>query len=98
MGKRNIKISGGKSLTKRIKVFVGFLILSSVLMMILLVYILSGNGDWLVQTSYLQSTEQIYFMESGILYHEQAFREGNDSVLKYDFDNVKYQGLLEKCD
>lgn len=54
----------------------------------LLVYILTGHGDWIFQTSYLQSTEQIYIMEAGILYNEQAFRDGEDYVKKYDFEKA----------
>ncbi len=83
-------------MTKRIKVLVGFLIVLLVLMTALLVYIFIGNEDWIVQTSYLQNTEQIYIMETGILYNEQVFRDGNDYVLKYDFDNAEYPELLEK--
>lgn len=83
-------------MTKRIKVLVGFLIVLLVLMTALLVYIFIGNEDWIVKTSYLQKTEQIYIMETGILYNEQVFRDGNDYVLKYDFDNAEYPELLEK--
>lgn len=85
-------------MTKRIKLLVGFLIVLLVLMAALLVYILTGYGDWFVQTSFLQSTEQIYIMETGILYNEQVFRDGNDYVLKYDFNNAEYPELLEKYD
>lgn len=83
-------------MTKRIKALVGLLIVLLVLMAALLAYILTGDGDWLFQTSYLQSTEQIYIMEAGILHNEQAFRDGEDYVIKYDFDNAEYPELLKK--
>lgn len=83
-------------MTKRIKALVGLLIVLLVLMAALLEYILTGDGDWLFQTSYLQSTEQIYIMEAGILHNEQAFRDGEDYVIKYDFDNAEYPELLKK--
>lgn len=85
-------------MTKRIKVVVGSLVVLLVFVTAVFVYILTGNGDWLVQTSYLQSTEQIYIMETGILYNEQEFRDGNDYVLQYDFDHAEYPELLEKYD
>ncbi|MGN0696515.1 MAG: transglutaminase-like domain-containing protein [Oscillospiraceae bacterium] len=85
-------------MTKRIKISVGALIVLSVSMAALLVYIFTGYGDWLVRTSYLQSEEQIYIMETGILHNEQTFREGNDIVLTYDLDNEEYVELSEKYD
>ena len=35
-------------------------------------------------------------MEAGILYNELEFKDGEDYVLKYDFDNEEYPKLLEK--
>lgn len=48
--------------------------------------------------SYLQSTEQIYIMESGILLNYSVFREGQDLEFEYDFDNEEYPVLMEKYD
>lgn len=62
----------------------------------LLVYIGSGSGAWIVQTSYLQSTDQLYIMETGILHNERVFRSGQDIKIKYDFNNEEYAGLLGK--
>lgn len=46
--------------------------------------------------SYLQSPEEIYIMESGILYHALEFAEGEDYALSYDFDNEEYPKLIEQ--
>lgn len=73
-----------------------FLIVIILLMAAFLTYILMGHGDWLIQTSYLQSTEQLYYMEAGILYNELDFRDGEDYVIRYDFDDEEYSELLKK--
>jgi len=52
---------------KKIKAMLCLLILIIALLAAFLAYMLSGNGDWITQTSYLQSTEEIYYMEAGIL-------------------------------
>lgn len=64
----------------------------------LLVYIGFGGGAWLVQTSYLQSTDQLYIMETGILYNERVFQPGQNLKIKYEFNNEEYAGLLNKYD
>ena len=52
---------------KKIKAMLCLLILIIALLAAFAAYMLSGNGDWITQTSYLQSTEEIYYMEAGIL-------------------------------
>lgn len=45
--------------------------------------------------SYLQSTEQIYIMESGILRNNLSFRDGENYEFSYDFENAEYSQLIE---
>ena len=52
-------------MSKRIKVVFVILIVIIVLLAAFLTYILTGYGDWITQTSYLQSTNEIYYMEAG---------------------------------
>lgn len=44
--------------------------------------------------SYLQSTDEIYIMEAGILRNNLDFAEGEDIVLSYDFDHNDYSVLV----
>ena len=46
--------------------------------------------------SYLQSTNEIYILEAGILRNNIKFREGADIEIKYDFENENYKKLEEK--
>ena len=46
--------------------------------------------------SYLQSTDEIYILEAGILRNNIKFREGIDIEIKYDFENENYKKLEEK--
>lgn len=46
--------------------------------------------------SYLQSIDQIYTMESGILMNNLEFRNGSDIDFIYDFENEEYPLLIEK--
>lgn len=46
--------------------------------------------------SYLQSTDEIYILEAGILRNNIKFREGTDIEIKYDFENENYKKLEEK--
>lgn len=43
--------------------------------------------------SYLQSTEEIYIMEAGILKNNSEFHDGTDYELKYDFAHENYETL-----
>ncbi len=45
--------------------------------------------------SYLQSPDQIYIMESGILRANLDFRDGADHVFTYDFDHPDYRQIIE---
>lgn len=83
-------------MAKKVKVLLCFFVAVIIMMAAFLIYILTGCGDWMQKTSYLQSTEQIYHMEAGILYNELDFRDGEDYVIKYDFDNEEYPELLKK--
>lgn len=47
-------------------------------------------------SSYLQSEDEIFTMESGILYNNRNFAKGQDYKLDYDFDNEEYKLLTEK--
>lgn len=49
-----------------------------------------------MEESYLQSTEQIYIMEAGILNRLSAFRDGEDHTFTYDFTNEEYPQLREQ--
>lgn len=45
--------------------------------------------------SYLQSEDQIYTMESGILKNNLEFKDGEDIDIEYDFENDEYPQLIE---
>ena len=46
--------------------------------------------------SYLQSTNEIYIMEAGILRNNLEFHEGADYELQYDFSHENYETLKNK--
>ncbi len=46
--------------------------------------------------SYLQSTEEIYVMEAGILWQHPEFMMGEDLTFIYDMDNAEYPVLKEQ--
>lgn len=46
--------------------------------------------------SYLQSTDEIYIMESGILRNNLEFADGEDYEFVYDFENEEYPKLIEE--
>lgn len=46
--------------------------------------------------SYLQSTDEIYVMEAGILHNHSEFQNGTDLELKYDFSHEDYETLKSK--
>lgn len=46
--------------------------------------------------SYLQSTEQIYIMEAGILRNNLEFKAGTDFELRYDFSHKNYEVLKSR--
>ncbi|MCM1106043.1 MAG: transglutaminase-like domain-containing protein [Blautia sp.] len=51
------------------------------------------GGDSLFWTTYLQSPSELYTMESGILYNDLEFREGEDYRFTYDFSSEDYEKL-----
>lgn len=51
---------------------------------------------YLKEDSYLQSTEEIYILEAGILKNNIAFHDGTDFELKYDFSHENYEILKNK--
>lgn len=46
--------------------------------------------------SYLQSTDEIYIMEAGIIQNNLEFHDGADYELQYDFSNENYEQLKNK--
>ncbi len=56
------------------------------------IYQLNFNGF----STYLQNTDEIYVMESGILHGYLEFADGEDYELSYDFENENYSVLIEK--
>jgi len=54
----------------------------------------SRSVGYIKEESYLQDTEQIYIMESGILKNTLDFRAGGDLPITYDFDNEEYPELI----
>lgn len=46
--------------------------------------------------SYLQSTEEIYIMEAGMLRNQLELRQSGDVTLHYDFDCEDYAALIER--
>ncbi len=46
--------------------------------------------------SYLQSTDEIYIMEAGILKNNLQFHDGKDYELRYDFSHENYKELKSK--
>lgn len=49
-----------------------------------------------VFSTYLQNTDEIYVMESGILYEYLDFADGEDYEISYDFENEDYSVLIDK--
>lgn len=51
------------------------------------------DSDFIV--CYLQSKEEIYTMESGILKNNLEFKDGEDIDIEYDFENNEYPQLID---
>ncbi|MDE7364357.1 MAG: hypothetical protein K2N27_05655, partial [Ruminococcus sp.] len=73
----------------------------NILYIVLSVALLASIGINIYQAffddeSYLQNTEEIYIMESGILYNNLEFSNGEEIELTYDFSNDDYAILKEK--
>lgn len=56
------------------------------------IYQLNSNSF----STYLQSTDEIYVMESGILNGYLEFADGEDYEISYDFENEDYSILIDK--
>lgn len=78
--KKKIKIAGVAALIVLLTASIGFNI-----------YFAFFSWD-----SYLQSTDEIYIMEAGILRNNLEFAEGETFSFEYDFDNAEYPELIEK--
>lgn len=73
----------------------------NILYIVLSVALLASIGINIYQAffddeSYLQNTEEIYIMESGILYNNLEFSDGEEIELTYNFSNDDYAILKEK--
>ncbi len=49
-----------------------------------------------LMVSYVQTKEEVYNMECGIIYNSKTFRSAEKTTIKYDMDNPVYQELREK--
>ncbi|MBQ9608523.1 MAG: transglutaminase domain-containing protein [Lachnospiraceae bacterium] len=83
---------------KKFKILFAVLGLLLILSIGFIIYIAFFGGYSLFYMSYQQSPNEIYIMESGILYNQLEFKEGTDYKISYDFDNAEYKELLEKYD
>lgn len=70
-----------------------YIILSVLLLISIGVNIYQAFWDW---DSYLQSPDEIYIMEAGILYNNLEFTDGKSVEITYDFSNDDYAVLKEK--
>ena len=72
--------------------------ISGVILFAVLLIISIGINIYYIFTydSYLQSKEEIYIMESGMLLNTMDYAEGEDYELFYDFENAEYPKLLEQ--
>ncbi|MBR1815571.1 MAG: transglutaminase domain-containing protein [Lachnospiraceae bacterium] len=83
---------------KKYKIWFAILGLLLILSVGFIIYVAFFGGYSLFYMSYQQSPNEIYIMESGILYNQLEFKAGNDYEISYDFDNEEYKELLEKYD
>lgn len=76
-------------------------ILSNIVIILLTAALLASVGFNVYYTfrgyeSYLQDTDEIYIMESGILSNNLEFVQGENLKFEYDFENGEYPTLIEK--
>lgn len=83
-------------MNKKQKLCVGFFLFLFLLSAGFLIYMLSGHGNWLIYTSYLQEPQEIYKMETGIIKTLAEFQNGEDFSIVYDFENSEYPELLTR--
>lgn len=84
-----------KKKTKKIALIVGIIVLIAGLLVSIGFNIYFGIY-YIKQNTYLQSTEQIYIMEAGILCNNLDFHDGTDYKLQYDFSHEDYEILKSK--
>lgn len=68
-------------------------ILSIILALLLVVSVAANIFQMTEWESYLQSPDEIYIMEAGILRNSLELREGEDIAFTYDFENEAYSAL-----
>lgn len=75
---------------------VKIIIWASICLLLIASLVLNIYFLFFYDVSYLQSPDEIYIMESGILKNNLEFAEGEDYNLKYDFSGEDYSVLKEK--
>ncbi len=73
--------------------------ITAIAILILLLLISIGLNIYLgffVNVSYLQSTDEIYIMEAGILKNNLTYADGEAYDIVYDFENAEYPQLIEQ--
>ncbi len=83
-------------MSKKVKAVICVLTVIIVLLTGFLTYILMGYGDWIIYTSDIQSPDELYNMEAGIIYNAMEFKEGENYSIAYDFDHKEWPELREK--
>lgn len=84
-----------KKKTKKIALIAGIIVLIAGLLVSIGFNIYFGIY-YIKQNTYLQSTEQIYIMEAGVLCNNLDFHDGTDYKLQYDFSHEDYEILKSK--
>lgn len=77
----------------KLKKYILYIVLSVALLVSIGINIYQAFFD---NESYLQNTDEIYIMESGILYNNLEFTDGEEIELTYDFSADDYAVLKEK--
>ncbi|MBD5104809.1 MAG: transglutaminase domain-containing protein [Ruminococcaceae bacterium] len=77
---------------------VKIIILASICLLLIASLVLNIYFLFFYDVSYLQSPDEIYIVESGIIKNNLEFAEGTDYNLKYDFSSEDYSVLKEKYD
>lgn len=80
---------------KHSKIIMAILTALLTLSMGFIIYIAFCGGDSLFWLTYQQSPNEIYNMESGIIYNAIVFRDGENYQLHYDFDHEENAELLD---
>lgn len=72
------------------------LIISGIILTVSLGFNIYFGFFYMKQDSYLQSTEEIYIIEAGILRNNLDFHDGIDYDMQYDFSHENYEILKSK--